>query len=125
MLLNHIFNFTILLVIYVLSLQYLLFKIELMDFIAAITVKPFKGVMLNAVLHSSTAPNKPKVSTTTAEHPKLLITIPDSSIELQTLEVTLEAAVSMECNKDFTLEKLSDNMVAMNFRKHLSNDGKF
>ncbi|KAL5471194.1 hypothetical protein EMCRGX_G029281 [Ephydatia muelleri] len=97
-------------------------KTELMDFIAAITVKPFKGVMLNAVLHSSTAPNKPKVSTTTAEQPKLLITIPDSSIELQTLEVTLEAAVSMECNKDFTLEKLSDNMVAMNFRKHLSND---
>ena len=125
MLLNHIFYFTILLVIDVLSLQYLLFKIELMDFIAAITVKPYKGVMLNAVLHSSTAPNKPKVSTTTAEQPKLLITIPDSSIELQTLEVTLKAAVSMRCNKDFTLEKLSDNMVAMNFRKHLSNDGKF
>ena len=103
----------------------LLFTIELMDIIAAISTKPFKGVMLNAVLHSSTAPNKPKVSTTTAEEPKLLITIPDSSIELHTLEVVLEAAASMECNEDFTLEKLSDYMVAMNFRKQFSNDGKF
>ena len=96
-----------------------------MDIIAAINTKPFKGVMLNAVLHSSTAPNKPEVSTTTAEQAKLLITIPDSCIELHILEVTLEAAVSMECNEDFTLEKLSDNMVAMNFQKQFSNDGKF
>ena len=100
----------------------LLFTIELMDIIAAISTNPFKGVMLNAVLHSSTAP---KVSTTTAEQPKLLITIPDSSIELHTLEVVLEAAASMECNEDFMLEKLSDYMVAMNFRKQFSNDGKF
>ena len=106
--------------LYMLSIS-LLFTIELMDIIAAISTNPFKGVMLNAVLHSSTAP---KVSTTTAE-PKLLITIPDSSIELHTLEVVLEAAASMECNEDFTLEKLSDYMVAMNFRKQFSNDGKF
>ena len=93
-----------------------------MDIIAAINAKPFKGVMLHAVLHSSTASNKPEVSKITAEQPKLLITIPDSCIELHTLEVALEAAVSMEC---FTLEKLSDNMLAMNFQKHLNNDGKF
>ena len=102
-----------------------------MAIISAIIAKPFKGVMLNAVLHSSTASNKPKVEApttevpkTTAELPKLLITLPDSSIELYTLEVTLEAAASMECNEDFTLDRLSDNVVAMNFQKHLSNDGK-
>ena len=103
-----------------------------MNIIAAINAKPFHGVMLNATLHSPTSSNKPQAGTpltevpkATVEQPQLLITVPDSSIQLNALEVTLEAAASMECNEDFTLDKLSDKVVTMNFRKHLSNEGKF
>ena len=110
--------------------------LDVMDIVAAINAKSFSGTILKAEwVHSSIAPSKtsvklPKteqVAKITEEKSHLLITLPDSSVDIKTLEDILEAATSMERKKDLTLDKLSDDAMTVNFQNHMTKakDGNF
>ena len=107
--------------------------LDVMKIVAAINTKCFRGTVLKAEwVHSSVAPSKTpvelpmtkQVAKITEEKSHLLITIPDSSVEIKTLENILEAATSMERKKDFILDKLSDSVMTVNFQNHMTKDGK-
>ena len=100
-----------------------------MGIFEAINTKCYKGITFKADwLHSVAAKTvelpKSDVPKVMAEKPMLLITLPDLSVASRTLEVILETATSMECKKDFTLDRLSNDVMAMHFQKHLTKDGK-
>ena len=104
-----------------------------MEILAAINTKRFRGTILKAErANSSVAPSKTPVElpkteqvANITEKSHLLITLPDPSIEIKTLENILEAATSMERKKDFILDKLSDDVMTVNFQNHMTKDGKF